>query len=125
MLLNTKSVIGTVAAMAGVPAVLTEFWRSWSRMVQFNVDYLCGPNERIYYTDAAVSDHAFARNVLASQMQGDWILMLDTDHGFEPDLVTRMVREFEKNDLDVLSGAYVYKTHPHAPVLYVNDQQGA
>lgn len=124
MLINTKQTIGTIAYLGGVPAVLEEFCWAWAQLAQFNADYLCRPNERIFYTRAKVSDHAFARSMLAATMQGDWLLMLDADHQFEPDLAARLVDEFQKNDLDVLSGFYTYRQPPHAPVWFIRDGRG-
>lgn len=124
MLVNTRTVIGTIAYMGGVPAVLEEFCWAWSQMVQYNADYACGPKEQILYLRTKVSDHAFARSVLAASFQGDWLLMLDTDHQFEPDLAARLLREFEANDLDVLTGFYTYRQPPYAPVLFVKNPYG-
>jgi hypothetical protein len=118
MLINSPRTIGTIGYLGGVPAILEAFVWSWTQMIQFNADYLCGPGERIYYTRATVSYHSFARDCLAREMRGDWLLMLDTDHQFDPDLAARLVRVFEQNDLDVLTGLYVYKQPPHAPVIY-------
>lgn len=125
MLLNTQTVIGTIAYLGGVPAVLEEFCWAWSQMIQYNHDYLCGPTERIYYERAKVSDHAFARSVIASHIQGDWLLMLDTDHAFEPDLAARLVRDLVEYDLDVLSGLYHYKGAPHPPVWFMRKPDGS
>ena len=124
MLSNTKTTIGTIAHMPLGIRGAEEFTWSWSQMIEFNADYLCAPNERVFYTRAAVTYHSFARDMLAKQMRGDWILMLDTDHRFEPDLAHRMLRIFEMNQLDVLTGLYVYKGEPHPPVLYTRNPDG-
>lgn len=125
MLLHAKRTLGTIAFMGGVPAVLTEFTRAWGRLIQYNCEHLCDAKTTIWHTDAGVSDHAFARNVLAAQMQGDWLLMLDTDHMPGPDLAARMLNVFEQNDLDVLSGLYLLKAPPYAPVWYMQNAEGA
>ena len=87
-------------------------------MVQWNENYLAAPNEKIHYTQATVSLHCYARNNLVDQMQGDWLLMLDTDQTFEPDLVGRMLRDMNTYNLDVLAGVYHHKQSPHPPVMY-------
>ncbi|MCC6419935.1 MAG: glycosyltransferase [Gemmataceae bacterium] len=105
---------GTVAYLGGVMALPERWAWCWSQMQEFNADFL----PRIHYDRATVSYHAAARNGLAQRLRGDWLLMLDTDHEFEPDLVARMLHRMLRHELDVLSGFYQYKTHPHQPVVY-------
>ncbi len=94
------------------------FTKAWGDMIQYNYEYLLKPTERILYNRATVSYHSFARDSLIDEMQGDWILMLDTDIIFEPDVVARMLHKMEVNNIDVLVGIYPYKGELHAPVLY-------
>lgn len=117
MLIGRRT-IGTVAYMGGVLALPEPFTKAWGDMIQYNYEYLVQPTERIHYTRATVSYHSFARDSLIDQMQGDWILMLDTDIIFEPDVVAQMLHKMEKHDIDVLLGVYPYKGTVHAPVLY-------
>lgn len=117
-MLHGKRIIGTIAYMGGVPAVLEAFAWAWGQMVQFNTDYLVEPGERIHYDRATVSYHSYARNNLADRMRGDWLLMLDTDHAFEPDLAARMLNMAIRHDFKVLAALYVYKQPPHNPVLF-------
>lgn len=117
MLLGRKA-IGTVAYMGGVPAVLEKFCWSWGQMVQYNQEMLCGPDQFVHYDRATISDHAPARNHLTSRFLGDWLLQLDTDHEFDPDIVARLVRLADVNDIDVLSGFYQFKNGPCGPVLF-------
>lgn len=94
------------------------FLRSWQKMIEYTSEYLVQPTERIYYTRASVSYHSFARNSLVDQMQGEWLLQLDADVTFEPDLVARMLLKMDKFNIDVLVAPYLYKSDPHPPVLY-------
>lgn len=110
--------IGTIAYMGGVAATLEAFTWAWGQMIQYNADYLVEPGQRIHYDRATVSYHSYARNNLADRMRGDWLLMLDTDHAFEPDLAARLLNMSEKHGLDVVSAMYVYKQHPHNPVVF-------
>lgn len=123
-MLIRRRVVGTIAYMGGVPALLSEFTWAWSQMLLFNRDYLCGPTEDVFYDRATVSDHAFARNMLAARAKGDWLLMIDTDHSFEPDLAVRLVRELTDYDLDVVSGRYHYKGAPHPPLWFLRQEDG-
>lgn len=110
--------LGTIAYLGGVPAVPEDFCWSWSQMVAYNREYLLDSHERIFYTRATTSFHVLARNMLAQTMQGDWLLMLDCDHVFEPDLAARLVMRMKRWNIDVLTGLYLYKEPPHTPVLF-------
>lgn len=75
------------------------------------------PGEYINYDKATVSWHELGRNQLVENMLGDWLLMLDTDHVFKPDLLERLMRVKKKYNAQVISGIYCYKFPPHQPVL--------
>lgn len=113
-----KRIIGTCCYLGGVPTLPEPFVNCWTQMIQYNNEYLLEENQSIYYTRATVSYHSFARDTLVDQMQGDFILMLDTDQTFEPDLLARMLNLMNKHKVDVLVAPYVYKSEPHPPVLY-------
>lgn len=112
--LTTNTPVGTVSYLGGIPALLEQFQWSWSQMLEYNADYL----PRLWYDRATISYHAAARNKLAHRMRGDWLVMLDTDHQFEPDLIARLLYTATVHDIDVLTGLYQYKVFPHQPVLY-------
>lgn len=113
-----RSVVGTVAYLGGVPALLEGFVWSWSQMIQYNDLHLCGPDEEIRYERSKLSYHASARNELCENMRGDWILMLDGDHAFDADIVHRMLNTMGRHKVDVLSALYVDKAAPHVPQVY-------
>ena len=118
-MLNGNHPLGTVGIMGGVPFVHTEFAWSLAQLVQYTNEYVCGPGEFVHWTKASLSYHSAARNQLADTMLGDWLLMLDADLAFEPDLLARLLRTFNtENQLDVLTGLYHFKSPPHPPVLY-------
>ena len=119
-----KKVLGTVAYMGGVPAVLEQFAWSWGQLIQFNTEYMCNPDEIIHYDRASISLHAMARNSLAERMYGDWLLMLDTDHSFDPDILLRLHTKMMTYDLDVIVGAYTFKVPPYTPVAYIDSTSG-
>ena len=83
-------------------------------MLAYNAKHL----GNIHYVTTTTSFHSQARNQIVEKMKGDWVLMLDTDNRFEPDILHRMLARFEKYDLDVLVGLYQFKTRPHSPVLF-------
>ncbi len=117
MLLGSKA-IGTVAYMGGLPAVLESFAWSWGQMVQYNQEMLCTGTQYVHYDRAAISDHGPARNSLVSRFLGDWLIQMDTDHRFDPDIVARLVRTADEAGIDVLSAVYQMKNAPHVPVLF-------
>lgn len=110
--------LGTVAYMGGVMSVPEPFAWAWGEMRAFIRESMCQEGEYVHATRARVSLHDSARNRLADEMRGDWLLMLDTDLEFDPDICARMVRAMNTYNLDVLSGVYCFKTSPHQPVLY-------
>lgn len=115
--------IGTIAYMGGIMSVPEPFCWSWGNMIAYSQEALCGENEHIHTDRTKLSLHDYARNELISRMRGDWILMLDTDLSFQPDIASRMVRLFELNQLDVLCGIYSYKRAPHFPVVYQHNPE--
>lgn len=118
-MLLSKKVIGTIGYMGGVMAIPEPFVWSWSQMIEYNNDYLLNPGEQILYTRTTNSYHSFARNNLVTAMRGDWLLMLDTDHQFDPDLASRLLRWFyAEPDIDIITGIYQYKGAPYSPKIY-------
>lgn len=113
-----RTTIGTVAYMGGILSTPEPFTKAWGDMIQYNYEYVLSQNERIQYVKSSVSYHSFARDSLIDQMQGDWILMIDTDVIFEPDVVGLMLNKLEVYNIDVLAGIYPFKGTVHAPVLY-------
>lgn len=107
--------VGTISYMGGVFATPEEFTFSLSQMCLFNERFgLAG----CHYNRPTTSLHDEARNWMVDNMRGDWLLMLDTDHVFRPDIALRLVHRSYTFDLDVVSGFYQYKTWPHAPLIF-------
>ncbi len=113
-----RKAIGTVAYLGGVPAVLESFAWSWGQMVQHNQEMLAEGTGYVHYDRAAISDHGPARNQLVQRFLGDWLIQMDTDHSFDPDIVARLVRTADAYGVDVLSAVYQMKMAPHVPVLF-------
>lgn len=62
-----------------------------------------------------------SRNDLAMkavQAEADYVLWLDSDMTFEPDMLLRMMDTLQKNDLDILTGLYFRRVPPYSPVLF-------
>lgn len=55
---------------------------------------------------------------LAIKSEADYVLWLDSDMVFDPDLLERMLTTLIDNDLDMLTGLYFRRTAPYTPVLF-------
>jgi glycosyltransferase involved in cell wall biosynthesis len=73
----------------------------------------------IHYTRTQHSFHSVARNDLVKEMRGDWILMLDTDHQFEPDILARLLNRMNQLQVDVITGMYLHRAPPFGPTLWM------
>jgi hypothetical protein len=120
-MLTRHSQIGTIGYLGGVMSVPEPFCFALSQLVCFTHEALCQPGQSIHIERTRLSLHDYARNDLVSRMRGDWLLMLDTDLTFEPDLAARLVRFLELRDLDVVTGCYGFKGEPHFPVAYLHE----
>lgn len=107
--------IGSVAIMGGVPSMPAPFVESYMQMIAYNGRHIEGD---IHYMTTTTSYHSQARNQIVDKMKGDWVLMLDTDNKFAPNLLHRMLARMHRHDLDVLVGIYQFKTRPHSPVIF-------
>lgn len=117
--LRMTKTLGTIGVMAGVPSIPREFTKSLAELLLFSQQYVCPPGTRVHVEWANYSLHFQARNNLASSCRGDWILMLDCDHAFEPDLLLRLLRLMELSAAQVVTGVYQFKGGNHSPVLHV------
>lgn len=123
-MLYKRRVLGTVAYLGGVPAVLEPFCWAWGEIIAFNAQYIDTNDMYVHYDRAKESVHDAARNGLVRRMLGDWLLMFDADHAPEPDIVKRMLLVADRDSLDVLSALYQYKQEPHAPVAFLDTPNG-
>lgn len=80
------------------------------------------PSEHEFVVAAKMGSLIYnSRNDLATQaiLGGfNYVLWLDSDMVFQPDLFVRLKQVMDDNDLDILSGLYFRRTHPFTPVLY-------
>lgn len=62
-----------------------------------------------------------SRNKLAQkaiEIEADYVLWLDSDMTFQPDLMEKMFDRLKKDKLDILTGLYFRRVHPYSPVLF-------
>lgn len=111
--------LGTIAYLGGIPAVPEEFCWSWAQMVQYNAESLgeLGASH-VHYDRAKASYHVMARNSLVDNMYGEWLLQIDCDMQFEPDLAVRLLHRMQETGADIVTGVYCTGPSPHLPVLW-------
>ena len=62
-----------------------------------------------------------ARNELAKtaiQLNADFVLWLDSDMVFEPDILERLLKDYQDKKGDIISGIYFRRVSPFTPVIY-------
>lgn len=121
-MLKQLKCIGTVGRMYcdNPPA---KFMDSLVEMLQFSHLVDCKAGEYIHYAKGQCSWHILGRNMLAKEFRGDWLLQLDTDHIFAPDMLHRLLMLKQKHNAPVLSVVYGYKFPPHGPVMGIWDHK--
>lgn len=117
--------IGSISRMGGCPAILAEFVDSFVDMCVWNSAYLCAAGEYVHYPrPPRCSIHDVARNMIAEGMRGDFVLYIDSDHAWEPDLAYRLINLADTTGADVVTGMYQYRQPPHSPVLFAEREGG-
>lgn len=87
-------------------------------MLAWNEEHLADDKRYVHLMRTTFTDHAPARNNLAANFIGDWLLQLDADHCYEPDLCSRLLHLANEVDVDVVSGFYQLKSGQYLPVLF-------
>ncbi len=108
-------IIGTIGRMYS-DVMYAQTADSITELLQFSQMSLCKRDESILFNKATVSYHELGRNQLVEEAHGEWLLQVDTDHIFAPDLLTRMLSLQKKLDAPVVSAIYQFKHPPHSPV---------
>jgi len=123
--LITRRVLGTVAFCQKDWIVTPRQSATCARELQAWTVATTPPGRVVRFLEVAGTDHAVVRNQIAEQFAGDWVLQLDCDHTYDPDILQRMLRVFEDRErgIDVLSGIYYQKKPPYMPVLFALNEQ--
>jgi len=112
--------MGTIAYLGYLPFQYETFSFNMLEMAIYNAKKFKKP---IHYDVVRSSSQAVSRNVIAKQIIGDWVLMIDTDQTFDPDLAYRMIKVMNERKLHILTGAYIYKKKPYLPTIYFWDKK--
>ncbi len=62
------------------------------------------------------------RNEAVQRMNGDWLLFIDDDMVWQPDVIGRLIASREEHDLDMLGGLCFRRSDPYQPTLYMREQ---
>lgn len=114
-----KQPMGTIAYIGS--KIDEPFCYSFAQLVAACSEYVCPPGFYVHVDHSPEGNQITARNELVKKMQGQWLLQLDTDETFDPDILVRMLSLFENNHLDVLCARYHYRKPPYNPVLFQYD----
>jgi hypothetical protein len=58
------------------------------------------------------------RNQCVRDMDGDWLLFIDSDMAFQPSAISDIIATREKYDFDMLGGLCFQRSAPYQPTLY-------
>jgi len=64
------------------------------------------------------------RNQCVRDMDGEWLLFIDSDMVFQPKAIMDIIATREKYDFDILGGLCHQRMEPYQPTVYVNDPGG-
>lgn len=121
MTLHNRKPLGTVAYVGQGP-FNEAFTAAWGQLIQFTEQYVANDKVYVNWERGNFSGQEDTRNRLSEIFLGDWLLQLDSDHAFEPDLVQRMLRYFDGWDLDVVTALYQYRVPPYNWTIYKWDE---
>lgn len=122
-MIDKAKVLGTVAYLGGLMALPEAFCWAWGNFRAFNEQFVCNPGEQLHYTRSTVSLHAHARNALCAEMQGEFLLMLDTDVLVEPDTLLKLLTVMKRYNVPIVSGVYRHKVPPHHAVIWTWEEE--
>lgn len=106
---NTPKIMIAVPCMDQVP---TPFCQSMSMIQKVGETAVAYQMGSLIYT---------SRNDLAAKavkIGADYVLWLDSDMTFNPDILVRMYKTLTENNLDILTGLYFRRVPPYSPVLF-------
>jgi len=66
----------------------------------------------------------FQRNQCINDMEGDWILFVDSDMVWQPSAIKTIVETQAKFDLDIVGGLCFQRVEPFQPTLYKSNPRG-
>jgi len=61
------------------------------------------------------------RNECIQRMKGDWLLFIDDDMVWDPDIIGRLIATRDEHDLDMLGALCYRRSAPHQPTLFMRE----
>ena len=101
----------TVAAATAVSLMMTD------------LTYL-GPGEYVKRFIVVGNILTFQRNLCVNEMEGDWVLFIDSDMVWQPEAVRVLVETQRKFDLDIVGGLCFQRSDPYQPTMYKKAPHG-
>lgn len=98
-----------IPCMDQVPALFAQSLTSMKKVGDCQVAFQMGS---LVYT----SRNELAKFAIKNEV--DYVLWLDSDMVFNPDLMERMIETMQEQDVDMLTGLYFRRTAPYTPVLF-------
>ena len=102
------NILIAVPSMDSVPAVFAQSLAMLKKVGNCAIAFQVG--SLVYDSRNNLAKHAV-------KMGADYVLWLDSDMIFEPDLLENMLDTMQANNLDILSGIYYRRKAPFSPVL--------
>lgn len=103
------NILVAVPSMDSVPAHFAQSLASLKKIGNVAVAFKVG--SLIYTSRNELAQHAL-------KMEADYVLWLDSDMKFEPDLLEKMIAKMDKFGIDILSGLYFRRVPPFTPVAF-------
>ena len=105
------NILIAIPTMDTVPAVFCQSLAMLQKMGNCAVAFQVG---------SLVYDSRNSLGQKAIKMGADYVLWLDSDMVFEPNLLIDMMAKMQEKDLDILCGVYYRRVEPYTPVIYQN-----
>lgn len=107
--MSERKILIAVPCMNQVPA---EFTFSLANLQKVEQCATLGKIGTLIY----VARDELAKAALASE--ADLVFWLDSDMTFDPDVLIRMLKVYEDENIDILSGLYFRRVEPYTPTLF-------
>ena len=98
-----------IPCMDQLPALFAQSLTSLKKVGDCQVAFQMG--SLVYTSRNELAKYAMKNNI-------DYVLWLDSDMVFEPDLMERMIATMQEQNIDMLTGLYFRRTAPYSPVLF-------
>lgn len=103
------NILIAVPSMDSVPAHFAQSLASLKKVGNCAVAFKVG--SLVYTSRNELAKHAL-------QMSADYVLWLDSDMKFEPDILEKMMATMESQKMDILTGLYFRRVPPFTPVIF-------